>query len=101
MNDKHQGPHCAGSCEGAAYNIEIQRKRTELTEALKRTASSELDAEMLRAENDDLREAAREVLGAMSPTMIRGVPLEKFDSRMDAATSRLKTMLAAHDKEGE
>ncbi len=24
MNDKHKGPHCAGSCEGAAYLIKIR-----------------------------------------------------------------------------
>lgn len=29
MNDKHQGPHCAGSCEGAAYQIEIRRLKAE------------------------------------------------------------------------
>ena len=29
MNDKHQGPHCAGLCEGAAYQIEIRKLRAE------------------------------------------------------------------------
>ena len=34
MNDKHFGPHCAGSCEGAAYQIEIRKLRAE-NEALR------------------------------------------------------------------
>ena len=41
MNDKHQGPHCAGSCEGAAYQIEIRK---------------------LRAENEALRDALKDLL---------------------------------------
>ncbi len=29
MNDKHKGPHCAGSCEGAAYLITIRNIEAE------------------------------------------------------------------------
>ncbi len=29
MNDKHKGPHCAGSCEGAAYLIKIRNLEAE------------------------------------------------------------------------
>ena len=46
MNDKHQGPHCAGSCEGAAYQIEIRKLRAEneaLREALDQLRVGALD----------------------------------------------------------
>ena len=64
MNDKHQGPHCAGSCEGAAYQIEIQKLRHDIErlEAERddheqaRTALEEA-AGQLRSENEALREA--------------------------------------------
>ena len=42
MNDKHFGPHCAGSCEGAAYQIEIRKLRAE-NEALREVLEAAIE----------------------------------------------------------
>ena len=87
MNDKHQGPHCAGSCEGAAYQIEIRKLRAQLDE-YQRDLTDEIgvdrsqdtdwlragllqrgtEIERLEAERDDheqARTALEEVVGQM------------------------------------
>jgi len=42
MNEKHKGPHCNGLCEGAAYQIEINRLSSEgriMRDALRRISA--------------------------------------------------------------
>ncbi len=41
MNDKHKGPHCAGSCEGAAYLIKIRGLEAENAKLKERVLEGE------------------------------------------------------------
>ena len=95
MNDKHIGPHCAGSCEGAAYQIEMRK---------------------LRAENEALHMALSELYRWCNNVEIRGEGLhrgpiffagpvfgertEDDDHRFDALQSA-EEALAAHDQGGD
>ena len=73
---EHTGPHCAGSCEGAAYQIEIQKLRHDIErlEAERddheqaRTALEEVVGQ-LQAEKETLREALEQALEAWGPNM--------------------------------
>ena len=123
MNDTHIGPHCAGSCEGAAYQIEIQKLRHDI-ERLEserndheqaRTALEEVVGQ-LRAEADELREALSELYRWCNNVEIRGEGLHKGpiwfagpvfgerteddDHRFDALQSA-EEALAAHDQGGD
>ena len=60
MNDKHIGPHCAGSCEGAAYQIEIRKLNAE-NEALREALAEMLDLHSSQ-HNSPTHAAARAVL---------------------------------------
>ena len=111
MNDKHQGPHCAGSCEGAAYQIEIRKLRHDIErlEAERddheqaRTALEEMVGQ-LKAENEALRDAARafydatQAGGAGTNGILIG---QDAVSRLNRTADALEKALAAHDKEGK
>ena len=121
MNDKHIGPHCAGQCEEAADQIEIQKLRHDIErlEAERddheqaRTALEEVVGQ-LRAEADELREALSELYRWCNNVEIRGEGLHKGpiwfagpvfgertqedDHRFDALQSA-EEALAAHGKE--
>lgn len=54
---EHTGPHCAGSCEGAAYQIKIRELRAERDDHEQARTALEEVVGQLRAEADELREA--------------------------------------------
>ena len=98
---EHTGPHCAGSCEGAAYQIEIQKLRHDIErlEAERddheqaRTALEEMVGQ-LQAENEALREA----LGVLLKLHDESVYVkEPWDRAMEYA----RAALAAHDQGGD
>ena len=62
-NGEHHGPHCAGSCEGAAYQIEIRK---------------------LRSENEALREALEMLLRYIETGDMRKVDLRVARSALAA-----------------
>ena len=111
MNDKHIGPHCAGSCEGAAYQIKIRGLRAERDDHEQaRTALEEVVGQM-RAENEALHRALSELYRWCNNVEIRGEGLHKGpiffagpvfgerteddDHRFDALQSAEKALAAA------
>ena len=94
MNDKHIGPHCAGSCEGAAYQIEIRKLRAE-NEALHRALS-----ELYRwCNNVEIRGEGLHRGPIFFAGPVFGERTEDDDHRFDALQSA-EEALAAHDQGG-
>ena len=116
MNDKHQGPHCAGQCEGAAYQIEIRRLEAERDDHEQARTALEEVVGQLRAEAEELRQALLELYRWCNNVEIRGEGLHKGpiwfagpvfgerteddDHRFDALQSA-EEALAAHDQGGD
>ena len=90
MNDKHIGPHCAGSCEGAAYQIELQKLRAERDDLDDAHTALEEAAGQLRAENEVLRDALE-----------AAIEWDSYDDEGVPAVwlNQARQALAAHDKE--
>ena len=102
MNDKHQGPHCAGSCEGAAYQIEIRRLKAE-NEALRKALREVMDRDMRNTcQHEDTHRggAIWEICsscGAMWADDEGGKP----EWQDPPEWTKAYKALAAHDKEGK
>ena len=95
MNDKHQGPHCAGSCEGAAYQIEIRRLKAENDDLDDARTALEEAVGQFEAEVDELRQALEAMMKDCKDRGNHINALGGFTPHYQSALSAL----AAHGKE--
>ncbi|WP_018865083.1 hypothetical protein [Thioalkalivibrio sp. ARh3] len=91
MDEKHKGPHCAGYCEGAAYQIEIERLRTEN----ERLRQSQPVPEGWRV---DLEGTGHVVMRAPNGSFAVIGPPEHEEARLSVVSEFLSAMLAAAPK---
>ncbi|WP_019558530.1 hypothetical protein [Thioalkalivibrio sp. ALE12] len=101
MNDKHHGPHCAGSCEGAAYQIEIERLRAENKALRKQLAVARRDYEVMNKIREGLEQAQTVPSGwQLVPVEPTEQMIEATEDVIDCPVSMYYAMLAAAPKPG-
>lgn len=57
-NPKHFGPHCAGYCEGASYNITIRQLKNKIAQLKSKIAELE---DIVKEQEEELFELRHEV----------------------------------------